>query len=208
MGFDHQHMVRFDHQNMGSQMSQGFQGHWQMQLQLAGPCWPSLFVSLNYKYRAKDPNHPREFPRNSWYPLPEESVFVEVFLQCQLVETAWKVQEGPARFQLEVSTLWKVCPRKNHLLATFVQTKPGANGGHLKLGDPLGWVSSNAKDVFAEAWQQDNHLLQGFWCVTSKISKHPNVKATPLLALRKHPYPNSQVQSSSPSIKFIATQLK
>jgi hypothetical protein len=37
---------------------------------------------------------PREFPRNSWYPLPEESVFVEVFLQCQLVETAWKVLLG------------------------------------------------------------------------------------------------------------------
>jgi hypothetical protein len=170
--------------------------------QLAGPCWMWVWTT----------NTEPKIPRNS-QGIPKEFMIpiawgIRLCGGLPAVSTGWNCLEGPARFQVEVSTLWKVCPRKNHLLATFVQTKPGANGGHLKLGDPLGWVSSNAKDVFAEAWQQDNHLLQGFWCVTSKISKHPYVKATPLLALRKHPYPNSQVQSSSPSIKFIATQLK
>ena len=106
-----------------SQMSQGFQGHWQMQLQLAGPFNVSLTpITADNSQRTRD-------TRCLKNPSLRRSSCSK-FRFC----TAW------VRFwvQVEVSTLWKVCPRKNHLLATFVQTKPG---GQLELGDPR-WVSS------------------------------------------------------------------
>ena len=46
------------------------------------------------------PVNPRQFPTDSmdisWCPWPEESVFVEVFLQVSTAESAWKTLLGPA----------------------------------------------------------------------------------------------------------------
>ena len=112
------------------------------------------------------------------------------------VSTGWNCLEGPARFPVEVSTLWKVCPRKNHLLATFVQTKPGVNGGHLKLGDPLWPYEGEFPGINITLHHSRAYFRQGRVCRSVAAEQS---SASGLLMRNLQDFKASKCQGNSPT---------